>query len=664
MILMLSRIFTTVGRPHLRATFLAALFGALPLISACAAGLTLVDQHRARAVIVVAPGGLPPGHAVTRGREVRARAASLAAAELADYLKKSTGAEIPVVEEQAPIDATRFPVRIYLGACAENQRLVGARPLAPEEFIIRTSPDALHIIGGDRADGIGDVAGTLDAVYTFLEDYVGVRWLFPGELGEVVPQHASFTLPAIERRQQPPVPKRRIRDVAISREEGFAPILKAWAVSVDEWKQAFSPAVDGPWFRRQRLGARIEINGGHSYGGFYEKYGAEHPDFFALQPDGTRRQTPVRERLCVSNPDLPEFVARLRIEALKADPSLKTISIAPNDGGGNKFCMCERCRSWDPPNAPKINDALLPYLIDPTTGKHFTAYPSLSDRYFRFFNEVARRVGAEVPDRSVVTYAYSFYRTPPVTIQKLEPNLIVCFVGLKLEDIEAWSRLAAKLAIRPNDLGPMVDLGLPRNSAAYFVHAVKFAVDHHAISFDFDNCHGNWGGHGLDYYMLAHALWNPDLDVAAMTADYCEASYGRGAAAMVRYFRELETVTDAVRADSRLATDPTGLLRYYTPAVLANLKATVGEAKSAVGASDPACTARLAMVEDSLHYARLVTSLLEATRGTPRNSKLQQERMAETMEFLRQKVLTPSIASLHSLRYLRKALSNAQREDQ
>lgn len=34
------------------------------------------------------------------------------------------------------------------------------------------------------------------------------------------------------------------------------------------------------------------------------------------------------------------------------------------------------------------------------------------------------------------------------------------------------------------------------------------------------------------------------------------------------------------------------------------------------------------------------------------------------MDFLKQKALTPSIASLHSLRYLRMALAKGERDDQ
>lgn len=650
------------------ANLIAVCLAALSLLAlrAPAAPLTLVENGRARAIIVVARDGMPPERTLTRAKEARTHSAAVATVELVDYLQKSTGATVSVQLEGTPIDAAKYPVRIYLGGCAENLRLTAAKPLQPEEFILRATSDALHIFGGDQTAGGAVCSGTLDAVYTFLADYAGVRWLFPGELGEVVPHRTTLTVAELDRREQPPVAKRKIRDVALTREQIFAPFLEQWGIGMDEWKKTFSGEANGPWFRRQRLGARIEIEGGHSYAGYYEKYAQDHPDFFAQQPDGTRQQVPVRERLCVSNPGLWDLVARLRIDALKADPSRQTISIAPNDGGANKFCMCDRCRSWDPLNAPKLaNNAA---LIDPATKKPFPEYPSLSDRYYRYFNEVARRVRAELPDRYLVTYAYSVYRTPPVTLQQLEPNLIVCYAGLNLADIDAWSKVAPKLVIRPNDLGPMIELGLPRNSAPFLARAVKFSVDHHAIGFDFDNCHGNWGGHGLDYYVLAQALWNPELNVRNVIADYCRAAYGPGASAMLAYFNQLAAITDAVRADDKMVArgaEASRLLLYYTPSALDRLEGAVADAKRAVGATDGACLARLAMTEDSLKYARLLTSLLETSTGPNyRKSKLHQERLALVTEFLKQKALTQSIASLHSLRYLRIALSKGEREDQ
>lgn len=178
-----------------------------------------------------------------------------------------------------------------------------------------------------------------------------------------------------------------------------------------------------------------------------------HPEIFALQPDGTRINTPERERLCVSNPTLWGLVAQDRIRRLRADPNLTAASISPNDGGANKFCCCERCRAWDSPQAQEI------YQNNPGIAQERNI--PLTDRYFRFYNEVAQRVKRELPHRYLGCYAYSLYRTPPVTLEHLEDNLIVGYVGFSSyvddrvresnrEEWLRWNRLAKQLILRPN----------------------------------------------------------------------------------------------------------------------------------------------------------------------------------------------------------------------
>jgi len=322
--------------------------------------------------------------------------------------------------------------------------------------------------------------------------------------------------------------------------------------------------------------------------------------------------------------------------------------------------MCERCRALDPPEAPMLlNDRS---LIDPATKLPFPEYSALSDRVFTFFNEIAKRVRVAVPDRRLVCYAYSVYRTPPVRLKALEPNLIVGYVGLDLEAIDAWSKIAPQLYIRPNDLGPAIDLGLPRNHAAHLAQAVKFCVEHHAIGFDFDNCHGNWSAHGLDYYVLSKALWNPSLDVRATIADYCRAAYGPGAEAMLRYHERLEKISDQVRADPDLgARSPHAarLRRYYSEDALTNLEALLKQAQVLAGADD-GIQARLSMNSDAVKYARLVTALLEVAHD--KKSPTFTARLEAVEAYLKSKILTPELAALHSHRYLRMALSYAERE--
>jgi hypothetical protein len=322
--------------------------------------------------------------------------------------------------------------------------------------------------------------------------------------------------------------------------------------------------------------------------------------------------------------------------------------------------MCEACRALDPAEAPKIlRDS---QLIDPATKQPFAEYPALSDRVFTFFNEIAARVGKEMPDRDLVAYAYSVYRSVPVKVKQLQPNLIVGYVGLDLAEIEAWSKIAPKLFIRPNDLGPAVDLGMPRNYAAWFAQAVKFGVEHKAIGFDFDNGHGNWSAHGLDYYVLSKALWNPDLDVRATIADYCRAAYGAAAGAMHQYHDALEKISDAVRNDEELGVrspKAVRLRRYYSDEALTNLETHL-HAAQALQADDPGVKARIQMAADAVKYARLVTSLLAVARN--KKSPILAERLAAVEAHLATKVLTPELAPLHSHRYLRMALSYAERE--
>ena len=618
------------------------------------ADIVLVREGKPQAVIIV-PDGLykqvlkPADQLTGNGVSV-----PLAAVELADYIGKISGVRPQIATEtQKGVVAAS---RIYIGHCKANADLAPK----PEEIVMMTRGADLHISGGDSGPGGMVCKGTLFAVYDFIERELGVRWLFPGEHGEVVPKRATITIGEFSRREQPRIEKRKVRNVAVSREDTYAPVLEKWGVPMDAWKAAQGEAMSGPWYRRMRLGQRIEVNGGHAFHGWWEKYGAERPGWFALQPDGTRTQKPVRERLCKSNPQLWDEIARVKIAEFKADPALLTASISPNDGSPNKFCMCAACRALDPADAPKLlNDS---QLIDPATQQPFAEYPSLSDRVFTFFNEIAARVGKEMPDRSLVAYAYSVYRSVPVEVKKLEPNLIIGYVGLNLDEIDAWSQIAPKLFIRPNDLGPAIDLGMPRNHAAHLAKAVKFSVEHKAIGFDFDNGHGNWSAHGLDYYVLCKALWNPDLDVRATIADYSRAAYGPAAEVMMHYHDILAKISDQVRADPELAPrSPRAarLRRYYNDETLTTLESELAEAKKLSG-DDADVQARIQMAAEAVKYARLVTALLEVAHE--KESPRYQERLTAVESFLKTKVLTTELAPLHSHRYLRMALSYAERE--
>jgi hypothetical protein len=66
------------------------------------------------------------------------------------------------------------------------------------------------------------------------------------------------------------------------------------------------------------------------------------------------------------------------------------------------------------------------------------------------------------------------------------------------------------------------------------------------------------------------------------------------------------------------------------------------------------------MAAESVKYARLITALLEVAHD--KKSPDYTDRLNAVEAFLKAKVLTPELAPLHSHRYLRMALSYAERE--
>ena len=68
--------------------------------------------------------------------------------------------------------------------------------MAPDAFVIGPRGRNVFIVGpdtgrGERLESGGTSAGTANGVYTFLERYVDVRWLMPGEAGADVPKRTG-----------------------------------------------------------------------------------------------------------------------------------------------------------------------------------------------------------------------------------------------------------------------------------------------------------------------------------------------------------------------------------------------------------------------------------------------------------------------------------------
>ena len=144
-----------------------------------------------------------------------------AANELAEYLGRISGAAFEVATESG--DLTPF----YLGDCDATRELgIDARRLNPEGFHIVLRPDACAIVGRipspDDDPGIVDSeqVGVWHGVHRFLED-LGVRWLWPGELGEVIPRHDRLTVVLGEVIDAPRLARRGMRNKIMTERKGM-----------------------------------------------------------------------------------------------------------------------------------------------------------------------------------------------------------------------------------------------------------------------------------------------------------------------------------------------------------------------------------------------------------------------------------------------------------
>jgi hypothetical protein len=544
-----------------------------------------------------------PACAIVLAKEAT-RAARSAAVELQNNLRLMSGAEVPIAYDDDPPQGTR----ILVGDSSLTAALgLNSDDFDIEQILVRVIGNDLIVMGDDAKPSGTGLQGTYLAACELLENVLGVRWLWPGELGTVIPERATVTVPAdLNITITPRLLKRNIRNIQWNaRVQRGLDKLGFTREQFDEVHR------DGAvWSRRHRIGGSFRGGYGHAYGNFWETYGADQPDWFALQPDGTRDQSKVgnRARLCVSNQELIAEIARLKIEELQANPDLDCVSISPNDGGASTFCTCKSCEAWDSPDGPMIQ------FWWPDTDNHRIDHVSLSDRFFRFYSAIAEIVAQQCPDRMLGAYAYSAYTSVPIDAP-VHPNLLVGFVGLNymnresgeesLERWRGWSAKAGHLFLRPNLLGG--GMSWPVNFARRLGKDTQSFIAGGLTVTDFDCCYQHWATKGLTYYVLAEVLWNPSADVDALISDYCRAGWGPAAGEVESYFLAIERKTDEIYEASTYIgrkQSESVMAAFYTDEFLDQCQGYLDAAR-VKAAGDETILARIDFLQAPIDYARL-----------------------------------------------------------
>ena len=398
-------------------------------------------------------------------------------------------------------------------------------------------------------------------MYDFLQDQLGCRWIWPGNIGRVVPRKRTVEIGELNIQETPRI---KIRDFrAVNQDKHRVGYEKEKLGRLFDLGKVYDQLAEDErtWMGRMRMGRSFKLSAGHAFTDWWDKYKDSAPDIFALQPNGRRGPRDSRHpdfvKMCVSNPKLWDLqLAPVKKYAQKGARGL-WLNACENDGSGG-FCMCPRCRAWDAnPNSdlkslPRVEDGS--DVDSDVRRKGDAELPEcLSDRYARWYNELAKRAREFDPEVRVVAYAYSRYRSPPSKIERIEPNVWIGYVGfnayprsdeyrqMSADEWSGWSRLGATVFLRSNSLFYCGE-GAPYVVSHQIAEDLRFQIDNGLRATDFDCLQGYWATTGPSYYVLARMLWDTDADPDAVLNEFYEA-FGPMAAVVKEYFDYWEDFT-------------------------------------------------------------------------------------------------------------------------
>jgi len=436
-----------------------------------------------------------------------------AVADLVAYLGKITGGQFETVKAA---DHRGGPA-LYVGAGyfrPSDGDAARDRWTLQQVVQIYTQDDGLYVTGGGTQ-------GCVFAVYAFLEDFCGVRWFHPGELGEHVPIQPTLGFEEMSERQVPSFVYRNM-----------------WASSQTPDRRMYRE--HRAWMTRNRQGGAA-ISMGHNLFRIVppELYDA-HPEYFPLI--GGERVDPRSGAAWqpeLANPGVVKLAVDKARAAFDANPELYSFSLSVNDWYG--WSESEEALAYDPPEFRDVQDR----------GK--------ARRMIVFANEVAEEVAKTHPDRHLVFYAYKSTLEPPEEPEchaQVIPS--ICHWGIAADPfhritageeispsnalfrrcIEGWHRLADKLIAREYWTAPKYDPLLKAGVTPVLFEDIPYYRDQGFIGISSES-NIDWGNLALNHYVASKLMWDAQRDPQELLDDYFAKYYGEAAQPMRTYFTRI-----------------------------------------------------------------------------------------------------------------------------
>jgi hypothetical protein len=523
--------------------------------------LDVVRDGEAVATIVVERASTAAQAGKRRGPE---SADQRAARVLAEWVRKMTGAELPIADS-AVDEATP----IFVGPAAIRAGLKLDDIDSPSREGLRVVCDGRRLLLAGQDD-----TATVKAACRLLEHW-GCRYYMDHPLGEVYPRTKTLSIGKVDIREKPRMLYRRI------------------------WGSRWSG--ETTWKIWNGHGG-LPLNTGHAWGSYVAKdLFAEHPEYFRMR-DGRREPS---DWYCTSNAALRSVFAQGVVDRINA--GTQHPSLSPPDGRG--YCQCPKCRAQDDPHSR-----------EPSSG-----HVCVTNRYVDFYQDVAERVRKSHPDSILNFYCYADYTQAPTSDIQLEPNLCAWIAPIRYcrfhrigdpgcpsrwqlsELIDRWASAARKIAYRTYNYN-LAECCVPFSKLSVWKHDIPYLYAHGCIGINLETL-ANWQIYAPHIYLSIRLAYDPEADAEAIMDEYFVQFYGpRAGPIMKQYWTDIDSAFVRLRthAGSFFA-----LHLVYTPEFLEHLDRLIQQA-AAASRGDAAQAARVALAAEGLNNAQQYIALRDA----------------------------------------------------
>lgn len=546
--------------PFLSAILLVAfsiLTGASP-----ASALTLASKGVANATIVL-------GADATETEKY-------AASQLATYMKRVTGAEFPI-SNTADVTGSR----IFVGQTAAAKQRLGDfnwQSLRIDGILIRTIGNDL-VLSGDRP------RGSMYAVYTFLEEQLGVRWWT--RLAETVPSTPELSIGKLDLTYTPPFMYRDLFAKGIFWADGYFPSR----MKTNGTWQSIPPDKGGHYSILGQVHTFYELLPPSTYFG-------THPEWYS-ELDGKR--VAQGAQLCLTNEEMKKELLAQALIWIKRAPAAGIISISQNDYNG--ACTCANCTA----------------LVEKTG--------SQSGPLIACVNSIAEGIEKSYPDFLIETLAYTYTREAPKNL-KPRDNVVIRMCSIECDfahpltstsnaafrkDLQEWKALSKRLYIWDYTAN-FYDLLIPHSNLQVFGDNLRFFRKNNVIGvFEQGDGYNEDAVFGaLKSWVLCKLMWNPDLNERQLIQEFLAGYYGKAAPGLADYLEVMEKV---VMEQKLYLSCSISIPTYYTTDYLTQANQAMQKAMAAVN-DQPELLKRVRVQYLALQHLLILTKHQFATDGT------------------------------------------------